>query len=75
MDVDADMDTDTNDANDNDTCQTKHDCIGSLPNEPKRACICMYFKPSQSKCCEFGTMKLPSFKKIIIIDTDHSFDH
>ena len=38
-DVDADMDTDmdTNDGNDNDTCQTKHDCIGSLPNEPKRS--------------------------------------
>ena len=28
-------DTDTDDANDNTTRQTKHDCIGSLPNEPK----------------------------------------
>ena len=28
---DADMDN----ANDNTTCQTKHDSIGSLPNEPK----------------------------------------
>ena len=29
------MDTDINNANDKDTCQTKHDCMGSLPNEPK----------------------------------------
>ena len=28
-------DADTDDANDNTTRQTKHDCIGSLPNEPK----------------------------------------
>ena len=34
MDDNADADTD-DDANDNDTCQTKHECIGSLPNEPK----------------------------------------
>ena len=27
--------TDTNADNDNDTQQTEHDCIGSLPNEPK----------------------------------------
>ena len=32
-DMDAD-DTD-NDDNDNDTRRTEHDCIGSLPNEPK----------------------------------------
>ena len=32
-DTDAD-DTDDND-NDNDTWWTEHDCIGSLPNEPK----------------------------------------
>ena len=31
-DADADDDTDTND---NDTRRTEHDCIGSLPNEPK----------------------------------------
>ena len=26
---------DTDDTNDNTTRQTEHDCIGSLPNEPK----------------------------------------
>ena len=31
---DADDDTDTDD-DDNDTRRTEHDCIGSLPNEPK----------------------------------------
>ena len=31
-DTDADMDAD--DAND--TCQTKNNCIGLLPNEPKK---------------------------------------
>ena len=31
-DNDADADDDDND---NDTWQTEHDCIGSLPNEPK----------------------------------------
>ena len=31
---DTDDDADDN-ANDNQTWQTKHDCIGSLPNEPK----------------------------------------
>ena len=35
-DDDADNDTDTDDDdNDNDTRWTEHDCIGSLPNEPK----------------------------------------
>ena len=35
-DADAD-DTDTDDDdNDNDTRRTEHDCIGSLPNEPKK---------------------------------------
>ena len=35
-DADADNDTDNNDNdNDNNTWQTEHDCIGSLPNEPK----------------------------------------
>ena len=29
-----DANTDANN-NDNDTWQTEHDCIGSLPNEPK----------------------------------------
>ena len=29
-------DMDADDANDYDTCQTKHDYIGSLPNEPQR---------------------------------------
>ena len=33
-DDDADDDTDTDD-DDNDTRRTEHDCIGSLPNEPK----------------------------------------
>ena len=31
---DNDANNDTND-NDNDTRRTEHDCIGSLPNEPK----------------------------------------
>ena len=32
----TDDDTNTNnDDNDNDTWRTEHDCIGSLPNEPK----------------------------------------
>ena len=30
-----DADVDTDDANDNDTCRKKHDCIGLLANEPK----------------------------------------
>ena len=38
--ADADNDTDNDadaddDDNNNDTRQTEHDCIGSLPNEPK----------------------------------------
>ena len=33
--TDADTDADDNDDNDNDTQWTEHDCIGSLPNEPK----------------------------------------
>ena len=33
-DTDDDTDTDDDD-NDNDTRRTEHDCIGSLPNEPK----------------------------------------
>ena len=37
-DDDADNDTDDNN-NDNDTWQTEHDCIGSLPNEPKTLCL------------------------------------
>ena len=33
---DTDDDADAgNDDNDNDTRRTEHDCIGSLPNEPK----------------------------------------
>ena len=35
-DADTDVNTDNND-NDNDTWWTEHDCIGSLPNEPKSA--------------------------------------
>ena len=35
-DANANADTDNDDNNnDNDTQQTQHDCIGSLPNEPK----------------------------------------
>ena len=34
-----DADTDMDDTNDNDTRQTKHDCIGSLPNEPKTVLV------------------------------------
>ena len=35
-DADADDADDNTDAdNDNDTRRTEHDCIGSLPNEPK----------------------------------------
>ena len=33
--ADADDNTDADDDNDNDTRRTEHDCIGSLPNEPK----------------------------------------
>ena len=33
-DADANADTDADD-DDNDTRRTEHDCIGSLPNEPK----------------------------------------
>ena len=32
--ADADTDADDDD-NDNDTWQTEHDCIASLPNQPK----------------------------------------
>ena len=32
----TDADDTDNDDNDNDTRRTEHDCIGSLPNEPKR---------------------------------------
>ena len=31
-------DTDDDD-DDDDTCRTNHDCIGSLPNEPKTTCV------------------------------------
>ena len=34
-DTDNNTDTDDDD-NDNDTRRTEHDCIGSLPNEPKK---------------------------------------
>ena len=34
-DANADDDADADDNNDNDTRRTEHDCIGSLPNEPK----------------------------------------
>ena len=34
-DTNDDTNTDTDDDNDNDTRRTEHDCIGSLPNEPK----------------------------------------
>ena len=33
--TDANADADDDDDNDNDTRRTEHDCIGSLPNEPK----------------------------------------
>ena len=35
--TDADADDNDADDNDNDTWWTEHDCIGSLPNEPKSA--------------------------------------
>ena len=34
-DTDADADDTDDDDNDNDTRRTEHDCIGSLPDEPK----------------------------------------
>ena len=33
--TDADADANADADNDNDTWWTEHDCIGSLPNEPK----------------------------------------
>ena len=36
----TDADNADDDDNDNDTRQTEHDCIGSLPNEPKTSLIC-----------------------------------
>ena len=38
-DADADTDDMDDDDNDNNTQWTEHDCIGSLPNEPKNVTL------------------------------------
>ena len=49
--TDADADDTDDDDNDNDTRRTEHDCIGSLPNEPKKQGVPLF-------------EKVPKFEKI-----------
>ena len=64
-DADADNDADADDDNNNDTWWTEHDCIGSLPNEPKSLWNSLWMQTVQCAFMQDLSQTLP-WKEIAI---------